>query len=73
MKQSIYDRIPQIETCDLNDLIRFWTRLCNDRPRLPRHDYWGKCIIRAVHVLEERGALPHPKKPIRRLMRSIHA
>lgn len=70
MKNHIYTRLADITTEDLLMLRAVWNRLIADRTRAPRHDYVGKCAIRATLILEGRGALdqppPHPNKPIRR-------
>jgi len=62
MKTSIYDRIPSTATEDLLRLRSVWAMRIEMRKTAPRrHDYIGKCFIRATLVLEERGALPCPK------------
>jgi len=60
MKTNIYDRIPNIATEDLSLLLRIWNRLLMDRVKMPRHDYHGKCVLRATLILEARGALAAP-------------
>lgn len=72
MKNNIYDRLSEIATEDLLLLRAVWTRLMDDRARSPRHDYVGKCVLRATLILEKRGALLQPiphTKPIRRPQR----
>lgn len=69
MKNNIYNRLSEIATEDLLFMRAIWTRLIEDRARTPRHDYVGKCALRATLILEGRGALTPPlphTKPIRR-------
>lgn len=54
MKTSIYDRIPVINTEDLQLLLPFWTRSIENRETTPKHDYHGKCLMRATLELEKR-------------------
>lgn len=76
MKNNIYNRLADITTEDLLLLRAVWNRLITDRARVPRHDYVGKCAMRATLILEGRVALdqppPHPTKPIRRTSRHTH-
>lgn len=68
MKNNIYNRLSEIATEDLFFLRAVWTRLIDDRMRTPKHDYVGKCALRATLILEKRGALTPPLphiKPIR--------
>ncbi len=65
MKQSIYNRIPDIATDDLITLQTLYAGLCEDLPTPRRHDYRGKCLMRIALVLEERERAtvtpPHAK------------
>ncbi len=76
MKTNIYDRISSLATEDLMLLLRIWNRLIADRTQTPRHDYRGKCVLRATLVLEARGALlvppPHRNTIRRKVKRSFH-
>jgi hypothetical protein len=55
-KMNIYDRIPSTPTADLAALKRLWTMLIAQREGTPKHDYHGKCLMRATLELERRGA-----------------
>lgn len=67
MKNNIYDRIPMIATDDLIALQGLWTQICLSRPAPRRHDYHGKCLIRATLELESRAKNHLPtEKPIRK-------
>jgi len=55
MKTSIYNRISEIATPELAALRGLWAGLCADRPTPRRHDYWGKCLLRASLELEQRA------------------
>lgn len=58
MKTSIYDRIPEIPTDDLKRLVKLWAGMIERRDRSPRHDYHGRCLLRATLELERRGQQP---------------
>lgn len=61
MKTSVYDRIPTSSTGDLMSMRRMLIIRYEQRDHTPRrHDYLGKCLIRATQVLESRGVLPLP-------------
>lgn len=59
MKDTLYNRLQSLKTPELLDVRRVLEIRIEEQRTNPRHDYLGKCLIKATMELEKRGALPH--------------